>query len=327
MNKKLFFILLFALVGCSSFHERQPQSELAPTPWYYENTFYQVNAPLIESVYLRTGYYLEAKNTNFKGCVLYLEGLGDSVANQAPLFQYLSANGYRVIFFDDMGQGGSQGSMNDSRIVDPLNPSLEISTQAKSVWEKYAHQKDEVYGRDCSQSKKMLIGWSTGGLAAYSLANDQWPDAVVLITPGIHTRKFLGEAATSPQKMLTGAQVITERTLTSNTYKNTFDPHIEPIKPISPYIIPMFAMNMTLSSELSQHWTISPKVKGLVFLSGPEDTYVDSAATRESLKIGAPHFAPVIYQNSLHEIQNEVPAIANDMHQRTVQFFDSLGGK
>lgn len=56
---------------------------------------------------IRMGYYPE--QGVFKGNILYYEGLGDSMLNHAPLFEKLSQNGYRVIAFDYMGQGGSSG--------------------------------------------------------------------------------------------------------------------------------------------------------------------------------------------------------------------------
>lgn len=256
--------------------------------------------------------------------MLYLEGLADSVANHGALFNKLSKGGYRVVFFDYMGQGGSQGSMNNTRIVAPLSSSLQISTQAKFVWDRYSNRKDEYFGRDCSQSKKLVIGWSTGGLATYGLAHEGWTDAVVLIAPGIHPKKFIGEAATSPKMMFTLDQVITERTLTRNKFAKSLNPHVDPIKPISPSVVPLFATNLILSSEFSQSWQISKKVDGFVFLSGIEDTYVDRVSTQKTLKKNAPHFKVVAYNGALHEIDNEIPEVADDMHEKTVQFFDSV---
>ena len=242
---------------------------------------------------------------------MYLEGLGDSVANQQPLFHALSESGYRVLFFDYMGQGGSEGSMNDSRVLDPVNDSLQLSTQAKAVW--------NLYSKDCGQSKKVVIGWSTGGLVSYKLARDGWADAVVLIAPGIHTKKFIGEAATTPSALVKLQPVISARTLTRSTYS-----HIDPAKPDSPAKVPLFAANLLASSLLSQHWRIDPTVKGLVFLSGVEDTYVDRDATIKTLKKNASHFNIVKYDGALHEIQNEIPEVAFDMYQKTIQFLDQI---
>ncbi|WP_413613108.1 serine aminopeptidase domain-containing protein [Bdellovibrio sp. HCB-110] len=323
--KQINILLWCVLVaGCSSFLKRQPQSEMSRSAWFFEETFYRINESFVDSVYLRTGYYLESEGAQFKGCVLYLEGLADSVANHSALFNKLSLAGYRVVFFDYMGQGGSKGSMNNTRILSPVSPSLQISAQAKFVWQRYSDRRDEVFGRDCSQSKKMVMGWSTGGLATYGLANEEWAEAVVLIAPGIHPKKFVGEAATSPKLMFTLDQVISERTLTRNKFEKSHNPHIDPIKPVSPAVVPLFATNLLLSSEFSQGWEISKKIPGLVFLSGLEDTYVDRAATQKTLKKKAPHFQVVAYTGALHEIDNEIPEVANDMYEKTVQFFDSV---
>lgn len=319
MKNIILTVSLLFVVGCSFLTKRQPQNE--PSRWHFDKTYYDVKHPylanpLVHDVHLRTGYYTESKNTPFKGCVMYLEGLGDSVANQQPLFHHLSESGYRVVFFDYMGQGGSEGSMNNSRVTDPINDSLQLSSQAKLVWNLYSHP--------CGTSKKLVMGWSTGGLVGYKLAREGWADAVILIAPGIHAKKFVGEAATSPEALVALQPVISERTLTRNTFKGGYNPHVEKIKPDSPVKVPLFAANLLASSLLSQSWQINSKVKGLVFLSGVEDTYVDRNATMKTLKKNAPHFGVVAYDGALHEIQNEIPEVALDMYQKTTQFLDQI---
>lgn len=320
MIKKIVLLLsVVFVVSCSFLSKRQPQNEASR--WHFDKTFYDVKHPylanpLVRDVNLRTGFYAESNNAPFKGCVMYLEGLADSVANQQPLFHHLSENGYRVVFFDYMGQGGSEGSMNDSRVLDPINDSLQLSTQAQFVWNKYSPA--------CGASKKIVMGWSTGGLVSYKLAFDNWADAVILIAPGIHAKKFIGEAAAAPSALVTLKPVISERTLTRNTFSKSVNPHVDPIKPDSPAKVPLFAANLLASSLISQKWQISSQVKGLVFLSGVEDTYVDRDATVATLKKNAPHFKVVSYDGALHEIQNEVPEVAFDMYQKTTQFLDQI---
>lgn len=320
MKKSLFLLVAVALAGCSLFTKREPQNSEA-SRWFIETMYYDVKHPylanpLVKDVNLRTGYYRESAQSEFKGCVLYLEGLADSIANQQPLFHHLSESGYRTVFFDYMGQGGSEGSMNNSRVLDPINNSLQISTQAQVVWNKYSE--------GCKNSKKIVIGWSTGGLVSYKMAYDGWADAVILIAPGIHTKMFIGEAAENPSDLLTFQQVISERTLTRNTFAGGRNPHVEPIKPTSPAKVPLFATNLVAASKVSQTWKISEKVKGLVFLSGVEDTYVDREATIKTLKRNASHFGIVSYDGALHEIQNEIPEVAHDMYQKTTQFLNHI---
>lgn len=289
-----------------------------------ENSFvYESHVPLVGSVKLRAGYYRENINSpaSFKGCVLYLEGLGDSMMNHADLFQTLSDSGYRVITFDYMGQGGSQGSMNHTRIIDSYFPALQISRAAEQVWEKYAAMQDPISGKDCSQSKKIVIGWSTGGLAAYEMANRGWADAVVLINPGIAPKKFIGEAAEHPELLLKGEPVITERTLTRLNPNSQYNPHVDTIKPNTPVKVPLFTANLVYSAKLSQKWVINPSVKGLLLVSGVEDTYVDNGAAIQKIRENAPHF--IVRQFSggpLHELDNELPQLAALVHADVVDF-------
>ncbi|WP_413289031.1 alpha/beta hydrolase [Bdellovibrio sp. HCB337] len=313
--------VLSALLTLFAFSSTTMASE---SSWYLEQTPYDVKTLLVDDVSLRTGYYRESSEVPFKGCVIYLQGLADSGLNQAPLFQYLSQHGYRSVFFDFMGQGGSSGTMNNTRIFDPMNPTLQLSTQAQLVWEKYATLKDSVNGRDCSQSKKLVMGWSTGGLPAYMLAHEQWADAVVLFAPGIHVRAFVGESAAEPKKLLTFQQVITERTLTRNKFEGMTNPHVDPIKPLSPAHIPMFATNLLMSSKISQNWKISPKVPGLTFITGENDFYVNAPAVEKTLQQNAPHFKLERYPESYHELTNEMPEVSQEVYQKTVLFLNEV---
>ena len=309
-------ILSLLIVNCISSNSRLADSTES---FHLSHLNYATNVHLIGTVKLRTGIVFESSNVPFKGCVLYLEGFADSILNHRALFSALSESGFRVISFDYMGQGGSSGTMNDTRLYDPVFPSLEIGSQARAVWNEMGGLKNPV-GNSCQLSKKMIIGWASGGLASYRLAYEGWADTVVLIAPGIHVQKFVGESAAKHSLMFTGDQVITERTLTRNQFKDQSNPHIDPINPVSPMKVPLFTTNLLLTSELSHFWKISPKTTGLVFLSGKEDTYVDREATKSTLTKNAFHFSIVAYDGALHEIDNELPEIANDMIQKTIQF-------
>lgn len=324
MQKAMRFNSLKVFAAFLAFSTLASSAMADESPWYLEQTPYNVTTPFVKDVNLRTGYYRESAEVPFKGCVIYLQGLADSGINQGPLFQHLSQHGYRSVFFDFMGQGGSEGTMNNTRIFDPMNPSLQLSTQAKWVWEKYATMKDSANGRDCSQSKKLVMGWSTGGLPAYMLAHEQWADAVVLFAPGIHVRAFVGESAAKPTKLLTFQQVITERTLTRNKFEGETNPHIDPIKPTTPAIIPMFASNLLLSSNVAQNWKISTKVPGLTFITGLNDFYVNAPAVEKTLQKNAPHFKLEHYPESYHELTNELPEVSQDVYKKTVLFLDQV---
>ena len=103
--QSLFLILAFLMSACAL----KPSAETARTPQAEVNSS---SALFLENVKigslpfaLRMGYLPEAKNSTFKGCVIYLEGLSDSIMNHQPLYQKLSEAGYRVLMFDYLGQG------------------------------------------------------------------------------------------------------------------------------------------------------------------------------------------------------------------------------
>lgn len=272
---------------------------------------------------LRTGTYYESGIGPFKGCVLYLEGFGDSILNHQPLFHALSESGYRVITFDYYGQGGSAGSMNSTRLMSII-PGFTIGSQARWMWNRAVRTPDPRFGRTCAQSPKIVMGWSTGGLAAYKLAYEKWADVVILIAPGIHVKTYVGESA-EHANLKNVFNSVTERTLTSQKYgPGVPNPHLEPPRPNSPFDTPLFALNLLATSSRAQGWKIDPSVKGLVFLSGPKDTYVDSAAVAKTLRTNARHFRLVHAPNALHEIDNEVPAIARGLQTRVVDYLDSI---
>ena len=302
----------------------------AISPWVInegdDSYVYVTKVPTVGSVKIRSGYFRESTDAAvpFKGCVMYLEGLGDSMMNHVPYFTALSQAGYRVIAFDYMGQGGSEGSMNNTRIVDKVVPSLQISRIAESIWEKYATMTDQVSGQNCAISKKIVIGWSTGALAAYDMAHRNWADAVVLLTPGVFPKKMIGEAALNPMLMLTGKPVISERTLTRNDFEGTTNPHYDRINPATPVKVPFFSSNYLITAKLSRSWAVSPTVKGLVFASGVEDTYVDSVASTQKIQENTPHFKVVSFPGALHELDNELPEVALQVQKETVEFLATV---
>jgi alpha-beta hydrolase superfamily lysophospholipase len=308
------------LLGCATEGDRQPQST-TEVGWVLDEGAqalrYEGHAPLVGDVTYRSGYFREGQSP-LKGCILYLQGLADSMLNHDPYFSELSRAGYRVIAFDYMGQGGSGGTMNHSRILDVVTPSLQISATAERVWAKHKSA--------CPNEKPIVLGWSTGGLAGYEMALRSWAQAVILLAPGLYPKKMVGEAATSPSLMALGRPVITLRTLTRNRFESQRDPHVDPVKPNSPAKVPLFATNLlAMAAKLRQPSRLVPaSVPGLVFLSGVEDTYVDRRRTIERLRITAPHFKVVAFDGALHELDNELEPVASEVRRATVEFLDSL---
>jgi alpha-beta hydrolase superfamily lysophospholipase len=300
----------------------------SPLAFAFE-TFLTQSPLLVEKVMIpgnpntfRAGIYLERREVAFKGCVIYLEGLADSVMNQTPLYEALSLAGYRTVFFDYMGQGGSSGSMGDTRLEETgVYFANEIGYQARQMWLHFSSEKDPVYGRSCEGSLKRVIGWSTGGLAAYKLANERWADAVALIAPGINPKTFVGASEGNALFLLAFRPVITMESLTRNDFKGTFNPHQDPIFPTSPFHVLPFSLNLLEVSKDAQLWTIDPKIRGLLMV-GTADSYVDPDALRRTIDNNASHFQFQTYPGAAHELANEMPDVANDVRTRIINFFD-----
>ena len=129
--------------------------------------------------------------------------------------------------------------MADTRLSAPAGPffegkDYEIGAQARFVWQRYSDQSDPLYGGSCATSPRRVLGWSTGALAAYKLAHEGWGDGYVLIAPGLVPKLCVGQSVNNCMANLRTNKVITEETLTTNTFPPGSDPHVDPIRPASP---------------------------------------------------------------------------------------------
>ncbi|MBS1959566.1 MAG: alpha/beta fold hydrolase [Bdellovibrionales bacterium] len=210
----------------------------------------------VNGVQIRAGYVEENKDVAFRGNVIYFEGLTDSMRNHDPLFKTLANEGYRVIAFDYMGQGGSEGKVNNTRIEG-------IPTIGAAIWKKYATDL-------AAHSKRTIIGWSTGGLAAYYAASLGQADRVILIAPGI-----------SPKNAIT----ITAKSLSAAWNTQDYrENHPDGISPHSPTFVPLFAYDLLTKAKASRKtWSIPASVDGLVLLSDSKDKYVNAEETRTAV--------------------------------------------
>lgn len=266
--------------------------------------------------HIRAGI-LRHTNSEYKGTIMYLQGLGDSMLNHAPLFNFLNKHGHNIISFDYMGQGGSTGKMNSTRIHN-------INELSEIVWAQF----------EAPKKKKILLGWSTGGLAAYRYAY-KYPDktqAVILLAPGISPKMMVGESSNLACFMGYGylprsckLLAITKASLTQNLFSNTEDPHIDKIKPDSPLDVPSFATNLLATAVNAKSWVISTQVKGMVYLSSDDDTYVDANKTIEILSRNARHFEHYQFgHGALHELDNELDIISNYLRKDILRFLNEI---
>lgn len=287
---KSFFGLLLALVTSVSFAHSDFEVR------------YLTYKPLIgKSKQIRTGI-LRTDKEEVKGHIIYLQGFADSMMNHAPLFNSLTKLGYNIIAFDYMGQGGSEGLMLQTTIGG-------INRLASQVWDEYVK----------TDEKKIILGWSAGGLAAYKYAYQKPHEVekVILLSPGIVVRYNVGKY-----------MLVTEDTLTSNDFQGVSNPHVDPIKPASPLLAPSFASNLIWTSHESRKWKISPEVKGLFLAGSQKDRYVDPAASEAVIKKNANHFRKHRFKNMnpdvgavvLHEIDNEQEEISLEVYERIEAF-------
>ena len=253
-----------------------------------------------QSAILRMGYYAESPTMPFAGNVLYLEGLSDSMRNHDPLFAELSNAGYRVIAFDYFGQGRSSGQMNWTRLESARHPGTEIASIARLAWNIFA-RKDAA--SEPVAGKKIVMGWSTGGLAAYQAAQRGDADAVIVIAPAVNGVKLLS------LKSLRASLHLKLSDLTHADYRREPNPHVDPIKPSAPSLVPAFVLNLIKTAWRSGSWRISDKIPGLALLSGDSDPLVNGRRTAAALARNAPHFRVVRYADSAHEIHNETRSI------------------
>ncbi len=264
------------------------------TNWHIE--YHQLSSLPVK---IRMGYFKESDVYPFVGNVLYLPGLSDSMLNHQPLFSCLSTAGFRVISFDYMGQGGSQGSMNNTRIIS-RRPENTISFLANIAWDKF---------KTGNNDKKSVIGWSTGGLAAYEMAHRKAANKVVMLAPGLGIKPLMG-----------GHVKTSEKILISDAFLNRQNPHIDPVKPASPLLVPAFSLHLLKVSLQASKWKIDSNVQGMVLLSSEHDTYVNPEKTRKIIQQNAPHFHIKQYDSAFHELDNEKPEIIHSMHQEIAQF-------
>lgn len=108
------------------------------------------------------------------------------------------------------------------------------------AWKKYA--------KDLSHfPQKTVLGWSTGGLAAYLSATKNKLAAVTLLAPGIVPNTVVGEGLWNyPPNEIT-----IESLTTKAPYPNSYNPHIERIRPNTPLKVPNFSLNLLMTAKRS----------------------------------------------------------------------------
>lgn len=235
---------------------------------------------------LRVGIQKPENNDPIEADVLYFHGYGDRIDNHAPLFNQWANSKFRVIAFDYPSHGESRaGSIDSYGFMDLASLALQVEAET----------------REDLNRPLFLAGWSTGGLLAIRLVQTKMyskmtrkPKGLILFAPGVSVYKLIG-----------GDGIIRENTLTNNP----FPPHRGPIKPISPFVTPVFATRLLANSLFSRYQNLPPQLPILTFVADKdEDLYVQSAKVKEWV-IDQRFQGATVYgfycPGSKHEVDNE----------------------
>jgi alpha-beta hydrolase superfamily lysophospholipase len=274
---------------------------------------------------VRHGYIEANPSVAFKGNVVYLEGIADSMLNHTQLFKAVTDAGYRMIAWDLDGQGGSKGKWGSRLLLDMLNVA------------------NQVYKRDMDPrgGLKVLMGWSIGGINGYAAAAGYPginPDAVILNAPSIDPLLFgVGEGFDHLPPGEFTPQVLTTALPPVDCGYGT--PFVEPILGFTPASSASFTADILELAFYDRHVTIPGKVKGLVLMTGPKDdtyakgkkheqmdydTFIDVPNTEKVFREKAPHFRVVEYPRTKHMVDAESCAVRNSIAREVGDFLGSL---
>ena len=99
--------------------------------------------------------------------------------------------------------------------------------------------------------------------------------------------------------------------------------HQDGIKPNTPFKVPLFSADLLMTAEKMKKIKVPDYVKGMILLSGENDTYVNAEKTRTLINQNAPHFFMKSYAGALHEIDNERPEIREEAHRDILDFLNN----
>lgn len=272
----------------------------------------------------RVGLFLQNPEIKPKACVLYLEGLSDSFFNHQNLFSDLNRAGYRVLSFDYLGQGGSEGELSQMRVDSRLNQpfmtgqEFEISEQAKWVWSHFQGA--------CRNSPKLVIGTNVGGLSAFKLAKEKWADAVILLSPSLSPTYCIHEVSDRLVDRCNSDEVLPlEVPLASREPGSVPELAFEPPRPATLDEAKGFVINLVSTAYLrAPRWRVSKNgTSGLVFLPGVDDPELDREEARRILIHNAPDFTLISFEEARGNLDQERPEISTRLRRRLIKFLDS----
>lgn len=241
-----------------------------------------------QECYIRTVIQSPDNGLKTKADMLFFIGFGDRADNHGPLFKLMAEQGIRVISFDYPTHGESRCSHIDYETFTSL------SDMGQEIEEKT---------REDINRPLFVSGWSTGGLLAVRMMQnnflaERFVQGLILIAPGVSVYNFVG-----------GDGIIRERTL----LQNPTPPHHGPPKPISPFLTPVFAVNLKFNSKLGREGHLPNYIPTLVLVAGEKlDKYVKTPVLKEWIKKEKKfknNLTAFQCENSMHEMDNEFGTI------------------
>lgn len=238
-----------------------------------------------------------------KGDILYLHGYGDRIDNHGPLFKEWNKAGLRVISFDFPSHGQTEAGPLDLYGIGDLGR-LALKVEAAT--------------RENRDRPLFLAGWSTGGLVAVRMVqtflyhrSPRKPSGLVLFAPGISVYKFVG-----------GDGIIRERTLTNSSHP----PHHGEIKPVSPFLTPLFATKLIFNTVLARAESLPNDLPVLTFVGdSKQDLYAKSPNLINWVNDQRKNKDAQIYgfscPGSKHEMDNEPFGIGAFVRENSAAFF------
>jgi alpha-beta hydrolase superfamily lysophospholipase len=255
-----------------------------------------------QECYIRTVIQSPDNGMKTKADLLFFIGFGDRADNHGPLFKLMTEQGIRVISFDYPTHGKSRCSHLDYETFTSL------SDMAQEIEEKT---------REDVNRPLFVSGWSTGGLLAIRMIQnnflaERFVQGLILIAPGVSVYTFVG-----------GDGIIRERTL----LQNPTPPHNGPPSPVSPFLTPVFAVNLKLNSQLARESHLPNFIPTLVLVAGEKlDKYVKTPVLKEWIKkerMTKSNLTAFQCENSMHEMDNEIGTIGPTVRNLIKDFINN----
>jgi len=240
-------------------------------------------------VIVEVGEFKPMEGVPVVGDILYFHGFGDNYKNHVGLFSEWVKKGFRVITFNYPQHGRSFGDFLGRFGIRGL------------AW--VGQRVEQIYTSSSTSRPLFLAGWSTGGLVVTrTLQGAQgFPTfsrpvrAAITYAPGVKVKLLIGEYG-----------FVTNRTLVHGLEEGAAA--LMPATPISPFLTPLFALDLLRESKASRTAVLSTEVPLLVFSAGSEDMYVNSGGTKDWVEYQTTKdvsIAHVVAENAYHGLDNE----------------------